>query len=259
MGSATVQGRFWGPGARAWAELQEAQHLALYEGALGAVGSLRGKRVLDAGCGSGLALRLASEAGAEVSGVDATPELVAIARERVAGGDVRVGDLESLPFDDREFDVVFAFNAIQYAESPMNALREFRRVAKPDGMVVIGQWGDVTRCETESLFKALRALAPPPPGTPAPLALSGDGCLEARLVDAGLRPEGWGEVTTAFEYPNLDTAWRALASSGPIVRVASVAGEDRVLDTFRRVFEPSVQTDGRVRQNNVFRWVVSRL
>ena len=136
----------------------------MYEGALGAVGSLRGKRVLDAGCGSGLALRLASEAGAEVSGVDATPELVAIARERVAGGDVRVGDIESLPFGDREFDAVFAFNAIQYAENPMNALRELRRVAKPDGMVVIGQWGDVTRCETESLFKALRALAQPPPG-----------------------------------------------------------------------------------------------
>lgn len=231
----------------------------MYQGALDAVEPITGKRLFDSGCGAGLALQLAARRGAQVSGVDATPELVAIAKERTPNADVRVDDVESLPFDDASFDVSTAFNSMQYAANPMNALAELRRVTKPGGRVVVGQWGEVGRCETEKFFQALRAIAPPPPGTPAPLALSDDGVLERRLIDAGLHPMAWGEAECPFAYRDLETAWRANLSAGPLVRVIGVAGEGAVKEVFRKCWEPCVQPDGTVVQKNVFRWVVSEL
>jgi SAM-dependent methyltransferase len=231
----------------------------MFQGALDAVEPLKGKRLFDSGCGAGLALQLAAQRGAQVSGVDATPELVAIAKERTPHADVRVGDIESLPFDDQSFDVSTAFNSMQYATDPMAALRELARVTKRSGRIVIGQWGEVGRCETEKFFQALRALAPPPPGTPAPLALSGDGILERRLVEAGMRPIAWGEANCPFTYSDIETAWRANVSAGPLVRVIGVAGEDAVRAVFTKCWQPCAQPDGTVTQKNVFRWVVSEL
>ena len=257
MGSAELQAKLWGAGAREWASLQEATASPLYEDALQAVEPIAGKRLLDAGCGSGLALQLAHDRLAIVSGFDATPQLVEIAKERVPSADVRVADLESFPFDDGAFDIVSAFNALQYAGRPMVALAEMKRVTVPGGKIVIGQWGEVNRCETERLFSELRKLVPPAPGTPAPLALSGDGVLERRLCEAGLHPERWGEVPAPFSYPDFETAWRAMISAGPLKRFIGLAGEDRVYAVFERVFKPSVRADGSVLQHNVFRWIVS--
>ena len=257
MGSATVQGRLWSQKARAWSELQEKMHQSLYEGALGALGPLRGKDLLDAGCGSGMFLEVAAKAGAAVSGVDAAPALIDVAKERTPGVDLRVADVEELPFNSDVFDIVTAFNSIQYAADPINAMRELARVCRTAGRVLIGQWADPSRCETEALFVRLRQLAPPPPGTPAPLALSGAGQLEARMVDAGIRPVGWGEALAPFEYPDLETAWLAMASAGPLVRVIEVAGEAEVREVVEDVFRSAVRADGSVRHENVFRWVLA--
>jgi len=230
-------------------------HLPLYRGVISALTPLNGHDVLDAGCGSGLALSLLQESGATVCGIDAAAELAAIARERALEADVRVGDIEDLPFEDGAFDDVTAFNALQYAADPMHALSEMRRVLRSNGRLAIGQWGDASRCETEILFTRLRALAPPP-GTPARLALTGDGVLEARLVQAGFQPFSWGEAEAPFEYPDLETCWRAMAAGGPMVRAIDAAGEVAVRKTVEDVFRPSMLPDGRVRHMNVFRWVI---
>lgn len=71
--------------------------------------------------GNGRAL-LASQRGAEVCGVDAAGSLLGIARERVVGGDFRLGDLEALPFPDGTFDVATGFNSFQFAATPVAAL-----------------------------------------------------------------------------------------------------------------------------------------
>src|SRR3712207_458761 len=90
------QGGRWSMRARAWAE-QEAQQLPAYERALREIALRPGTTVLDVGCGSGVFLRVAADRGARVSGVDAAEALVRLARERVPGADVRVGDMEALP------------------------------------------------------------------------------------------------------------------------------------------------------------------
>ena len=86
-------GRRWGSRAEAWAATEE-QQLPTYEAAIERLAIGAGHRVLEVGCGSGVFLRAAADRGAEVSGVDSSERLVALARERVPEADVRVGDLQ---------------------------------------------------------------------------------------------------------------------------------------------------------------------
>src|SRR5262245_46203028 len=97
-GVAAVGADPWGARARDWAEMEESSR-PLFEAILDATGVGAGTCLLDVGCGSGLACAIAAARGARVSGLDASPGLLEIARERVPEGDFRVGDLTSLPFD----------------------------------------------------------------------------------------------------------------------------------------------------------------
>lgn len=258
MGTATVQGALWGRQSKVWAELQEPSFRPWFSATLDALGPLKGRSLLDAGCGAGLLLRLAADRGATVAGVDAARGMLDAARDRVPEADLREGDIEELPFDSNSFDAVTAFNSIQYAASPQNAVCELRRVTRPGGRVAVCLWGDPARCETEGLFAALRQLAPPPPGAPAPLALSGPGQLEAFLAEAGLETVAAGEVDHAFEWADLETAWRAMTAAGPIIHVIGVAGQERTKEAVVGAFRPYRRPDGSVRQRNVFRYVVTR-
>jgi ubiquinone/menaquinone biosynthesis C-methylase UbiE len=89
--------------------------LPLMGAALDAARVTRGTRLLDAGCGAGLGALLANLRGATVTALDASAELLAIARARLPEADIREGDLETLPFDDEAFDAVTAVNSIFYA------------------------------------------------------------------------------------------------------------------------------------------------
>ncbi len=147
---------------RNWPEIQEGACRPVYLAAFERVGLRSGLAYLDAGCGAGMALQIAAERGARASGLDATDELLAIARTRVPDGDFRVGDLESLPFLDDTFDLVTGFNSFQFAGNPGIALTEAKRVAKPGASVVIMTWGKPEGMEAASLVAALGPLLPPP-------------------------------------------------------------------------------------------------
>lgn len=103
------------------------------------LGDVAGKRVLDAGCGSGPTLVDLVEAGATAVGIDGSAALIDIARERV-GNDVelQVADLAApLPFGDAVFDDVVCSLALHYLEDWHAPLAEFRRVLKPGGRVIL--------------------------------------------------------------------------------------------------------------------------
>lgn len=101
-----------------------------------------GLSLLDVGCGPGtitveFADRLAPR---RVTGVDAAAEVIARAAEHGAGRanlEFAVADAYALPFDDASFDVVHAHQLLQHLADPVGALREFRRVAKPGGLVAV--------------------------------------------------------------------------------------------------------------------------
>jgi SAM-dependent methyltransferase len=257
MGSAHAQARLWGAAARDFGEVAEPLSQPLHEATLAALSPLSGLRLLDVGCATGLALQMAAGHGARVTGLDATKAMIDIARERLPHARFHVADLQDLPFDDGTFDVITAFNAIQYAAEPKSATAELARVARPGGRVAIGVWADPARCDTEVLFQRIRALAPAPPGAHAPLAISVPGTVETLLADAGLVQTASGEVSCPFIYPDLATGWRGQASIGPFRRAIEIAGETTVRDVFDNVLEQYRQPDGTYRQDNVFRYVIA--
>jgi SAM-dependent methyltransferase len=109
------------------------------------LGDLRGKRVLDYGCGHGMAAVVLARAGATVTAFDLSPGYVSEARERArangVGVECVVADGEELPFPDASFDAVWG-NAILHHLDLTRAGRELRRVLKPGGVAVFCEpWG----------------------------------------------------------------------------------------------------------------------
>lgn len=258
MGSAQVQGALWGGAAEVWAAHNEPLFTPVYEAVFDGIGVGAGTRLLDVGCGSGFALEIAARRGATVAGLDASPELLAIARRRVGGGDIRLGELEELPYADGSFDAATSFNAVQYAADPVTALRELRRVVVPGSPVAVVTWAEPERCESRAVLAALGSLLPPPPpGAGGPFALSAPGRLEALVAEAGLTPGHAGEVPTPFVYPDADIAVSATLSSGPGRMAIEHAGEEAAAEVLRQTFAASRQPDGSYRQDNAFRYLVA--
>jgi SAM-dependent methyltransferase len=254
-----LQGELWSERADDWAELQEPCMRPLHEAGLDALGVGERTALLDAGCGSGLALSLAAERGAIVSGFDAAPGLIAIARRRVPAARIVQGDLEELPFADRSFDGVTGFNSFQYAAHPEAALLEAYRVLRPGGGLVIATWGPPELCDLAANLAAIgRLLPPPPPGAPGPFALSGDGALAELLARAGFEPHATRDVVCHFDYASDDEAARAMISSGPCVRAARHAGEEIVRAALLESVARFRQVDGSYRIANAFRFTHAR-
>ena len=187
-GSSHRWGPLWDEHAADWAGI-EAQQLPTYGEALRHVELAPEARVLEVGCGSGVFLRLVANRGAEVTGIDASNELVQLARTRVPEADVRVADLESLPFDDGSFDAVFGFNIFFFAVDMVAALGEARRVARPGAPVVIQVWGRPECCDLTAMKQAVGAAlaaAVPDGGTEPPPqpSLAAPGVLEAVAREA---------------------------------------------------------------------------
>ena len=96
-----------------------------------------GSKVLDVGCGTGdMAARLA-ERGYEVWGVDIAEPMIRYASHRHKSCRFRVGDAESIPFEDDTFDAVVCLGVIEYLADDAPALSEIRRVLKPGGSAVV--------------------------------------------------------------------------------------------------------------------------
>jgi ubiquinone/menaquinone biosynthesis C-methylase UbiE len=256
-GTAAVNGSLWGAHARAWAEIQEATARPLYLDVIERLVTA-GSTYLDVGCGSGMALQLAAARGATVAGIDAAEALVAIARERVPSADLRVGELETLPFPDGAFDVVTGFNSFQYAARPAHALAEAKRVAKKGATIVIATWTTPDRTQAAALLGALKPLLPaPPPGAPGPFALSDEAALRTLATAAGLKPGEVRDVECPFAYPDLETAIRGVNSSGVAEKAMRQSGVDAVTAAHREVLERFRRPDGSVHIGNAFRYLVA--
>ena len=94
-------------------------------------------RLLDIGCGGGLLLRDAAASGAEVTGLDHSTEMVALARDRAPSATVVEGDAGSLPFDDGSFTAVSMSIVFFFFDEPVRVLRESRRVLAPGGRLAV--------------------------------------------------------------------------------------------------------------------------
>lgn len=102
-------------------------------------------RVLDVGCGGGLLLRDALSAGATVTGLDHSEEMVRLARERAPGADVVLGSAERLPFADASFTAIAMSIVFFFLADPVAVLRECRRVLAADGRLALYTTSPVLR------------------------------------------------------------------------------------------------------------------
>jgi len=108
-----------------------------------AVAALRlaaGERVLDVACGTGNAALVAHRAGATVTGLDASPRLLEVARERLPAGEFVQGDAARLPFEDGSFDAAVSVFGVIFARAVERAVSEMARVVRPGGRVAITTW-----------------------------------------------------------------------------------------------------------------------
>jgi ubiquinone/menaquinone biosynthesis C-methylase UbiE len=131
-------GRMWGRG-------MAVGHRRQTEWALAFLDVQPTDRVLDIGCGTGMATMLAAGMATEglVAAVDHSPEMVLEARRRngeaVRAGRVRVqqGNVSALPFGDGTFDKIIGIETFYFWPDSLTALRELQRVASPGGLLVL--------------------------------------------------------------------------------------------------------------------------
>ena len=93
-------------------------------------------KLLDLGCGYGFFLKLAQEAGWESIGVDVDPQAVTYAKNRLRVNALE-GDLRDFHFPGGSFDLVTAWNALDFVPDPLDLLKEVHRVLKPGGHLFI--------------------------------------------------------------------------------------------------------------------------
>jgi SAM-dependent methyltransferase len=216
QGSASRWGPLWGARPADWA-LSEDRQRPTYEAALERTGLDPGWQVLDIGCGAGAFLHLVATSGGVAHGLDASEALIAFGRNRLPDADLRVGEMEDLPWEDATFDLVTGFNSFFFANDMVAALREARRVAKPGAQVVIQVWGAHEHCDLEAMKHVARPFLPPRPPDAAPDPdFSEPGVLPGLASEAGLTPESEFDAAWTIELPRRrDARPRARRCCGP--------------------------------------------
>jgi SAM-dependent methyltransferase len=198
-------------------------------------GAEPGMELLDVACGAGNATIPAARDGARVTGLDFSPDLLAVARERAADAMVEVdwvdGDAQEMPFDDASFDRVISTFGHMFAPDHRRTAAEMRRVCRPGGAIAVACWtpeGSIGR-----MFRTIAELVPPPPGGEPPLLwgtephireLLGDGDFERHDVE-------WKDESVE------SYARFMLDSFGPLLNARELLGErEAELDDAFRAF-----------------------
>lgn len=127
-------------GLRAFADDVETRWSARHTLSLALIGTRPGERVLDVGTSFGwLEQAGPGKTGAAFVGIEPDARSLALARRNAPGADIRAGSALALPFDDASFDGATMFEVLEHVPrgSELAALREIRRVLRPDGWFVL--------------------------------------------------------------------------------------------------------------------------
>ncbi len=178
-----------------------------------------GERVLDLGTGTGAVAARAAEAvgpGGQVVGVDISPQMLALARARVAARGfaqvtMREGWAEAIPADDNSVDVVLASLSLMYAIDRDAAAREMARVLRPGGRVVAAVWAGPDDCDIVRFQQTAGSFAGPPPAPGVgPGALADPRSFLQQLAKAGIEARAEAEAL-GFLVDSFAAAWDILA------------------------------------------------
>jgi SAM-dependent methyltransferase len=214
----------WGRRAVDFAALSEPGNCREYVAMHHRLGVDAGDRLLDMACGSGLAIELARLRGAACSGIDASARLVAVARYRSPGCDIRVGDMNKLPWAAASFDVVTSFRGI-WGTTP-RAVPEMYRVLRPGGRAGITVWGHLKVSPGAWALAPFRLANQEKVGNQAAMVSLGRPGAGEQLLEASKFTgiERW-EVPFAMEFADPELYARAQAATGPGYEAIQNVGE----------------------------------
>ncbi len=99
-----------------------------------AVGDIKGKTLLDIGCGAGIHIKHYLKKGAKCSGLDLSETMIELARKNCPTAEFKIGSMTKLPYDNSFFDIVTASLSIDYIENLQDVFKEVNRVLKKDGL-----------------------------------------------------------------------------------------------------------------------------
>jgi SAM-dependent methyltransferase len=179
-----------------------------------------GLDVLDVGTGSGGNVAIPAAAlGANVTGLDITPELLVHARRRAAEAGVEVewieGDAQDLPFPDASFDRVVSTFGAMFAPDHTRTAAELVRVCRPGGRVVMATW--LNDGFAGELFTLVGSFLPLSPGVESPASWGDERHIDEVFGAAGVEPRLTREHVE-FGFPSVDDAVALYESDfGPFV------------------------------------------
>jgi SAM-dependent methyltransferase len=191
-----------------------------------------GMEVLDVACGTGNASIPAAKLGARVNGLDSSPGLIAIARERGAEAKVGIdwleGDAQSLPFDDDSFDRVISAIGHMFAPDHRQTADELRRVCRRNGRIAVACW--TPEGSIGAMFQRLGEISPPPPeGFQSPLLWGTDEHVRELL---GYAVE-FERHSVLFDEPSPGSYTDfMLTSFPPLIAIRAELGDELVRETY---------------------------
>jgi len=207
-----------------------------------------GDRVLDVACGTGLVTFEAARAvgrDGHALGIDVSRRMVELSAQRAqrlqaANCSFAAMDAEMLALPDGGFDAVLCALGLMYLPEPERALREMRRVLRPEGHLAIAVWGERSRCGWSELFPIVHAEIASEV-CPLFFQLGQPGTLARACVDAGFEVARQWRIATTLNFASAQDACDAAFLGGPVALAWSRFTEDarararsRYLDAIKR-------------------------
>jgi ubiquinone/menaquinone biosynthesis C-methylase UbiE len=224
-----------------------------------------GMKVLDVACGTGNSAIPAARLGADVIGVDIAPNLLEQARARAAAEGLEArfqeGDAETLEFPDASFDLVVSIFGAMFGPRPELVASELKRVTKPGGRIVMGNWTPAGLLGQS--FKLGARYVPPPPGLPAPVLWGDEQTVRERFATGISRLQITPRMASmVFPTNEAGTVEMLRTYSGPTKRIFETLDEAGQA-AYRRDLEAlwgkhNRATDGTVAVESEFLEIIAR-
>jgi ubiquinone/menaquinone biosynthesis C-methylase UbiE len=219
---------------------------------------VRGTRVLDVACGTGVVTRQVAERvgkGGYVVGMDLNTGMLATARTfppppEAAPIEWREGNATALPFPDAAFEVVLCQQGLQFFPNKPGALQEMRRVLVPTGRLVLSVWRGLPHCPwqravAEALERHVSTEAAA--SIRAPFALGDTTELRALLMEAGFHTVHIQIESQMIRHPSLEAFVPGYLSATPVAGVITTLEEPTraaLLQKVKTILHAYVDDDG---------------
>jgi SAM-dependent methyltransferase len=223
-----------------------------------------GTKVLDVACGTGNSAIPAARRGAEVIGIDIAPNLIEQARERASSAGVTArfeeGDAEKIGYPDASFDLIITVFGAMFAPRPDVVAAELKRVTRPGGRIVMGNWTPTSF--TGKMFKLGAKYVPPPPLMTPPVQWGDENIVRERFRE-GISKLELNRRIAVFRFPfnEAEVVEHFKKYFGPTTRTFE-ALDSAGQEAYRRDMEAlwkdhNVATDGTVRADGEFLEVIA--